>query len=134
MLPLFISDVPLQCINQAAETYHVPAKLIISVLNVERGKAGMAMHNTNGTYDLGPMQINTLHWPALYRYGITPKEVQYNPCINVKVGSWILARSIAEGKNLLEGVGDYHSHTKKLNEFYSANIYLSYKMIREFLK
>jgi hypothetical protein len=72
MLPLFISDVPLNCINAAAIQYHIPAKLIISILNVERGETGLAQRNKNGSYDLGPMQINTSWWPKLYDYGITP--------------------------------------------------------------
>ncbi len=126
MLALAVSDVPLPCINEAAIEYRVPAKLIISVLNVERGRVGMAQKNKNGTYDLGPLQINTSWWPMLYKYHVTPKEVQYNPCTNVKIGAWILASSIANGQNLLSGVGDYHSHTPRYNQTYTQQVRIAY--------
>src|SRR6478609_4211666 len=46
---LVIHGVPIECINQAAVTYFVPAKIIIAVLATERGKVGMAKPNSNGT-------------------------------------------------------------------------------------
>lgn len=133
-MPLFfVSDVPLVCINQAAKQYHVPAQLIIAVLNVERGRIGVVSKNKNGTSDLGPMQINTSWWPRLYEYHITPSEVAYNPCINVSVGAWILAQSIAEGKSLLNGVGDYHSHTLIYNNWYQQKVSENYTMLAKYL-
>lgn len=133
MMPLFVSDVPLHCINEAAYEYHVPAKLIIAVLNVERGKAGLASRNKNGTYDLGLMQINTSWWPELYRYNITPNRVLYNPCINVQVGTWILGKSIADGQDLLSGIGNYNSHTFAYNKNYAQKIRLTYTNLAQIL-
>jgi hypothetical protein len=57
---LIIHGVPIECINQAAVTFYVPATVILSVLAVENGTVGMAKRNTNGTYDFGPMQINSI--------------------------------------------------------------------------
>lgn len=130
---MFVSDVPLHCINEAAQEYKVPAKLIISVLNVERGKVGIANHNKNGTYDLGPMQINTSWWPKLYQYGVTPKEVLYDACINVKVGTWILAKAILSNRNLMVGIGNYHSHTFSLNQYYAMQVKISYTKVQKYL-
>lgn len=115
-------DVPLHCVNAAAVEYHVPAKLILSVLQVERGKVGQVVKNQNGTYDLGPMQINTSWLPTLARYGITQQDVRDNPCVNVRVGAWILSKSIAEGKNVLVGIGDYNSHTDHFNRRYYTKV------------
>lgn len=126
MLPLYISDVPLHCINEAAYEYRVPAKLIVSILNVERGKVGITVRNKNGTYDLGPMQINTSWWPSLYAHGITKHEVLYNACTNVKVGAWILGKFIASENTLLSGVGDYNSHTPIFNKAYAQRIRVAY--------
>ncbi len=133
MLPLFISDVPLACINQAAQEYHVPAILIISVLNVERGRAGVISKNKNGSADFGSMQINSSWWPELYRYHITKRDVIYDPCTNVKVGAWILAQSIAESRNLLVGVGDYNSHTPGYNHAYQYKVRQSYTWLEKYL-
>ena len=60
MSVLFIHGVPIECINTAAIQYYVPAKIIISVLTIENGRVGEANPNQNGTYDYGPMQINTI--------------------------------------------------------------------------
>lgn len=119
MLPLFVSDVPLHCINEAAIEYHVPAKLIISILNIEQGRSGQTVKNKNKSYDIGPMQINSLWLPQLTQYGITQTMLENDPCINVKVGTWILSKAIASEKDLLAGVGNYHSHTPLKNAAYS---------------
>ena len=129
MIPLHISDVQLHCINEAAIEFNVPAKLIIAILNVERGKSGQAVKNTNGTYDLGPMQINTIWLPILKKYSITKHDLQFDPCINVKVGAWLLGRSIASYINFLKGVGDYHSRTPRFNSEYVQKVKISYTQI-----
>src|SRR5436190_3515337 len=100
MLPFFVSDVPLHCINEAAIEYHIPAKLIISILNIERGKVGMICKNQNGTYDIGPSQINSSWLPELAKYSIKQSDIQYDACLNIKVGAWILSKKISNRNNL----------------------------------
>lgn len=126
MLPLYVSDVPLSCINIAAIEQHIPAKLIISILNIERGKVGQAVRNTNGTYDLGPLQINSRWLPEFEKHGISREAIQNDPCINVRTGAWILAKSIASEENLLLGVGDYHSHTLRFNSSYTRKVRINF--------
>ena len=118
---MLFHEVPLTCINQAAIYYHVPAALILSVIKQESGRNGEASVNKNGTYDLGVMQINSSWLPTLARYGITREQVQYDPCVNVQVGTWLLASAMAEN-NGWQGVGDYHSHTAKFNQQYRERI------------
>ena len=130
MLPLMVSDINLSCINTVAAQYQIPSKLIIAVLNVERGKRGLAKRNKNGSYDLGEMQINTRWWPTLYKYHITPNDVLYKPCVNLKVGTWILARAISESDSLLEGVGNYNSHTPIYNHAYTKKIREKYTALQ----
>jgi soluble lytic murein transglycosylase-like protein len=129
----YIDSIPLHCINTAAQEYHVPAKLIIAVLNVERGRVGLAQPNKNGSYDLGPMQINTSWWPKLYNYGITPNQVRYNACINIRVATWILGKSIANNPDLLRGIGNYHSHTTALNHTYTQQVRVTYTQLSKIL-
>jgi soluble lytic murein transglycosylase-like protein len=117
-MDLTIYDVPIQCINQAAVTYQVPAPVIISILKVEGGKNGMASKNKDGSIDFGPMQINSRWLGKLARYGITKNDLQYKPCVNVAVGAWILAQSIASGKDVWRGIGAYHSRTEAFNKRY----------------
>ena len=134
MIPSFtVNDVPIECINQAAVDYHVPAVLIVSVLKTEDGRNGMASPNKNGTYDFGPMQINSRWLPRLQQFGISQHDIQYNPCINVGVGAWILGTSIADRNQLWPGVGDYHSHTWNLNQSYNTKVRMRYEALNQYL-
>jgi soluble lytic murein transglycosylase-like protein len=114
--------VPLHCINKAAIEYNIPAKLLIALLQAERGKVGQLIKNKNGSYDIGPAQINSSWLPVLKMHGITQAEVQFDPCINIKVGAWIAAKAIASENNLLSGIGDYNSHTRQYNQSYCQKI------------
>lgn len=135
---LLIHGVPVECINQAAVTYFVPAKVIISVLAVEGGEPGMASPNKNGTFDYGPMQINTIWLPTIAPYGYTKDQIQYDPCVNVMVGTWILSNKIASiasnsGKDYWRGVAGYHSETPNLNAKYQAKVLTNYQLLSEVL-
>ncbi len=122
MSPFFINDVPIECINHAATLYQVPAVVIVSVLKIEGGKNGLASRNKDGSYDYGPMQINTRWLKTVGPYGYTREDIQFNPCTNVEVGAWILRQSIFQGKDYWNGVGNYHSHTPTLNESYHFKV------------
>lgn len=127
--PIAINDAPIACINQAAIIFHVPATLILSVIKKENGRNGMAIHNKNGSYDLGIMQINTSWLPTLARYGYTYSDLRYNPCKNVMAGTWILAKNLAQGNTLWSGVGNYHSHTHKHNQSYRNSVRAWYQKL-----
>ncbi len=123
---MIFMEVPLQCINHAAIIYHVSAKLIISVLQVEQGQSGKVIKNKNGTYDIGPMAINSLWLPTLKKHGISEQAIQFDPCTNVMIGTWILSRKIARRDNLLVGIGDYNSHHVPFNQHYYNQVRMRY--------
>ncbi len=129
VMDMSIQDVPVACINQAAIQYHIPAPIILSILRVEGGRIGMANPNSNGTVDFGPMQINSLWLPELKPYGITRESLQYDPCVNVKVGTWILGQKIADSDNLWQGIASYHSKTPQKNHHYREKIITVYNRI-----
>lgn len=122
---MVINDVPMDCINLAAMQYHVPAVIIVSVLKTENGRVGDARINKNGTIDYGPMQINSIWLSTLGKYGYSAYDLQYNPCLNVAAGTWILAQGIAENKSIWQGIGNYHSHSffENLSYQYKVNVY-----------
>lgn len=131
---LLINDVPIECINQAAVAYHVPAKLIVSVLLTEDGKVGMAKLNKNGTYDYGPMQINTIWLNRLRRFGYTQDDIQFNPCVNVYVGTWILGQRIADTGNLPYGIGSYNSYSLPQNYHYRSKVAENFNWLQKKLE
>lgn len=126
--------VPLHCINEVAIEYNIPTKLLITLLQVEGGKVGQLTRNKNGSYDIGPAQINSSWLPKLKAHGITQEQVQFDPCINIKVAAWIAAKAIASEDNLLTGIGDYHSHTKLYNQSYSQKIRVHFTELYVFLE
>jgi hypothetical protein len=130
---LLINDVPIECINKAAVQYHVPAMLIISVLRMENGHVGSANVNKNGTVDYGPMQINSIWLPKIQKYGYTQYKIQYDPCANVAVGTWLLSQEIANDRTLWKGVGDYHSHTYHHNMAYRTKVQKIYTLLNKYI-
>jgi soluble lytic murein transglycosylase-like protein len=127
------------CIFTAAQTYSVPPTVILGVLNVESGKVGMASPNTNGTYDLGPMQINTIWVPELANYWHVPQKtalrwVRDDACVNVGVGAWILRKKMNETGSLAGGIAGYHSGTRGLGDSYRNKVLAAmqrYRLVRQ---
>lgn len=126
------------CIFTAAQTYSVPPTVILAVLHVEGGRVGMASPNTNGTFDLGPMQINTIWVPELSRHWRVSEKsamrwVRDDACMNIGVGAWILRRKIDEAGSLAGGIARYHSGTPSLGGNYRRKVLdamMKYRLIR----
>jgi hypothetical protein len=105
------------CITTAAKVYRLPPAVLVILLNVEGGSLGRVSPNTNGTVDIGPIQVNEIwlpdvaaHWHATVADAY--KALRDNFCANVEAGAWILRRGLDEARgDFWEGVGYYHSHT-----------------------
>jgi hypothetical protein len=130
---MIFHGVPLECINHAAQTFHVPATIIVSVMKIENGWNGAAIRNKNGTYDLGVMQVNSSWLSQLTKYGITKNDLQFDPCINVHTATWILAKGLAKGEGW-QGVGNYHSATPIHNLKYRQKVKIAYDNMQKALK
>lgn len=104
------------CIYLAAQASRLPPAILMTVLTVEGGREGTKSHNTNGTDDFGPGQINTIWLPAVAAAARrTPEEaerlLQWDGCFNIRVTAAILRHEIdAAGGDFWAGVGNYHSH------------------------
>lgn len=104
------------CLMIAAQTYQVPPQVLVGILHVEGGHIGQQVPNTNGSYDLGPMQINSMWVPQLAKnWGVDKrtawKWVRDDGCTNVNVAAWILRGHLSETKSLSLAVAHYHSRT-----------------------
>lgn len=119
------------CVQLAADRYGLSVPVVQAILKVEGGRVGQAVRNSNGTEDLGPMQINTVWLPRLAPYGITRQQLQHDRCINILVGSWILARQLETAKGMEGttqrrawwGIGAYHSRTPFHNVKYALRVW-----------
>lgn len=115
------------CIIAASNMYSVPEEVIIGILRTEGGRVGQAVQNTNNTYDLGLMQINTIWIPELatnwqMSETDTANLVKDEPCVNIQVGAWILKQKINQTGSLEKGIAFYHSGTKELGDKYKAKV------------
>lgn len=115
------------CLMIAAQTYQVPPQVLVGILHVEGGRIGQQVANKNGTYDLGPMQINTLWVPELAKNWRVPQRVAYqwlrdDGCTNVNVAAWILRQHLTETGSLAKAVANYHSKTPTLGANYKRKV------------
>lgn len=120
-----------QCVLGAARYYGARPYVIRAVIRTEGGRTGHIRRNTNGTYDMGVMQINSIHLPELAKYGITAKDLIYNECLNIYIGTWYLRSRILARGDLWKGIGDYHSRTPSLNKRYQRKVYQALLTILE---
>ena len=115
------------CLMLASQTYQVPPAVMVGIWEVEGGKVGMASENTNGTYDLGPMQINTIWLPELSKkWGVSEatakKWIRDDPCTNMGVAAWILRSHYNETGSLSKAIQYYHSRTPKFGKPYRKKV------------
>ena len=110
------------CTQAAADWQQVPRNLLDAILVIEGGKPGQRVYNKNGTYDMGPAQINSIWLPVLAKQGIPEDLVVHDRCVNVFVASWILRQHYVETGDYWAAVGRYHSKTPALNAAYRLRI------------
>lgn len=118
----------LACMALVAQIYGLPPRVLPSIQAVEGGMLGSVHRNTDGSEDLGLMQINTLWLPTLAHYSrlrVTDvrERLLLSPCYNVAAAGLILRIYLDETRgDLMRAVGNYHSHTRMLNEGYQARV------------
>jgi len=118
----------LACMMATAELHHLPPRALVAIQSVEGGKVHMAMPNTDGSEDLGPMQVNTRWLPRLAaRSGLDTQRVRIrlmeDPCFNIDAAGAILRIELDNaGGDLLTAIGHYHSHTPTLAMAYRARV------------
>src|SRR4051812_45901669 len=70
------------CWEAAAQRYQLEASLLYAIAATESGLNPRAENrNTNGSVDVGLMQINSTWLPTLARHGIHADDL-WQPCIN----------------------------------------------------
>lgn len=122
------------CVTTEAERQQLDPLVLLAVLKVESGKPGELALNRNGTFDLGPMGINTVWLPELARrYKLTEAEVHRrlasDGCTNVAAAAWILRRKINQTGSLWEGVAHYHSADRALQGRYLTRVHTQFEQI-----
>ena len=110
------------CFDLAAQRYNVSPVLLQAIAQHESGGRATAINrNTNGSRDIGLMQINSMWLPTLARHGIAERDL-FDPCVNTLVGAWILSNNFARWGYTTQGLGAYNAASPALRERYAAQV------------
>lgn len=120
------------CWVEAGIKYQVDPWLLYSIAEQESSLNPLATNgNSNGTRDVGLMQINSFWLPELEKYGISEQNL-FDPCVSIHVGAWVLSQSIQVFGNNWRAVGAYNAGTGKsektelLRQKYAERVYKRY--------
>jgi hypothetical protein len=116
------------CLSKAAEAHDLPPAALVLLYENEGGSLGRVSRNSNGTVDIGPLQINQIWVGAIAeRWGL-PADVTFRLlrddfCSNAEAAAWILENEIRNaGGDFWEGMGRYHSGRADLKQGYLSRI------------
>jgi Transglycosylase SLT domain len=122
-IPTHYQQERIECSIQAASHYHIPALVLLAVAEQEGGKPGQKVRNSNGTYDYGVMQINTLTLADLRAFGINENHVLANGCYPYYLAAWRIAGHLQNDQgDIWQRVANYHSRTPTYNRLYRSNL------------
>jgi soluble lytic murein transglycosylase-like protein len=108
------------CFEEAGREAGVEPALLWAIAQVESGFNPAAVStNTNGSLDVGLMQINS-SWRNQLGEGIW--NDLFDPCTNVRVASGILADCIAEHGYSWQGIGCYNAVSSDKQAVYARKI------------
>lgn len=120
------------CFNEAGQAYRIDPLILRSIaIHESRMNPATVAGNTNDTWDIGLMGINTVHLndPYLIRAGFRTAQDLQDPCTNVMLGAWLLSRKLRKWGQTWQAVGAYHSETPELNLIYQTKIYAVFKRV-----
>lgn len=106
------------CWAQAGQRYGVAPELLHAIAGVESNFDSRAVNKSHysrtRSYDIGLMQINSSHLPALKQHGITEEALFDDPCTNVHVGAWLLSQSLRRHGPTWNALGAYNASCSRL--------------------
>ena len=114
----------LTCMLLTAHFYGLPPRVLPSIQAVEGGRLGLVHADTDGSADLGLMQINTSWVVPIAQIAHEPpaqtaSRLIHDDCFNIAAAGVILSTYLRETHgDLMLAIGDYHSHTPLLNQTY----------------
>lgn len=108
---MFSHQVLANCWQEVGSRYDIEPELLQAIAVVESGNRIDALNtsNSDGSRDIGLMQINSSHLPRLLKLGITEQRLLSEPCLSIEVGASILAEFIQRFGYNWTAVGSYNA-------------------------
>ncbi len=104
------------CIRKAAKGRAWLERTLWGLRDQEGGWIGAAVANTNGSHDLGPLQVNSWWVPKIAKLVGRPdlhvrSWLQNDACFNAEAARWIFLSGLAVTGDYWKAIGVYHSPT-----------------------
>lgn len=133
------------CFDAAGQKYHIDPLLIEAITIGESSKRPGIRHANRSpktgkvvSTDYGLMQINSTHIPGLIKKGFinSAQDLLSRPCLNVQIGTWILAGHFQVCGISWNCLGSYNAGFRQdrheTREAYANRIYRIYvNLLRE---
>jgi len=117
------------CFDEAGAQYGINPLVLRAIASEESNFDPAAVNwNTNGTFDYGLMQINSIWRPVL---GEERWKALGDACYNTKTGAWILANCIDKYGYNWKAVGCYNSQTPEKSENYARRVFKRLKHLEK---
>ncbi|WNK30371.1 lytic transglycosylase domain-containing protein [Pantoea agglomerans] len=139
---LFCARANAFCFDAAGGKYHIDPLLIQAIATGESSlNAGITHINRDArtgravSTDYGLMQVNSTHIPSLIAKGFisSPQDLLTKPCLNVQIGTWILASHFQVCGISWNCLGSYNAGFRKdrheTRESYANRVYAIYKKL-----
>lgn len=118
------------CVTDAARASGMPVAALFGILATEGGNTGEALSNRNGTWDMGPFQVNTAHVNELSAMGIATETVLRDGCVNAYAAAWLLRKEYRRTGDLWQAIGAYHSRTPQRRDAYIRRVQAHLERLR----
>lgn len=115
------------CIRNAAGGRVWLEKTLWGLRDKEGGWVGAEVPNSNGSHDLGPLQVNSYWVPKIaMMVSRRPADVRAwlitDPCFNVQAARWIFLSGLHATGDYWKAIGVYHSPTPSRQRMYVASV------------
>lgn len=126
------------CIYNASKSYGIHQDILYAILMVEGGTVGQdSKKNKNGSYDIGPFQLNSIHRSTFEAMGVSEDELRDDGCTNALAAAWQLKRvltpdvlaGIKTQDDYLSALARYHSVTPEYNQIYAGRLKKAFERI-----
>ena len=115
------------CIHQAAGGRVWLERTLWGLRDQEGGWIGAEVANTDGSHDLGPLQINS-QWVAKIAVRTRREDsdvrrwLTHDPCFNVNAARWIFLSALKASGDYWRAIGIYHSPRPPRGQRYALAI------------
>jgi hypothetical protein len=116
-----------RCIHQVAGDKPWLEKTLWGLRDQEGGWIGAEVRNTNGSHDLGPLQINSWWVPRLSALLDRSEAdiriwLKFDPCFNADAARWIFLSTLRSTGSYWKAVGAYHSPARWRQKHYASSV------------